>query len=158
MRRVVTANDRDGTSRVVSDGEPPTTLAFGANSVMQLWALERGGSDWGDTDPTIGLPLETDLVAYASRWVLIEFGPGGAADMHTTDTVDLGYVIDGEVTLVLDHGDVVLRRGDVLVQQGTRHAWRNEGAVPCRLLVHVVSSKPGDPANRDRATRSTTSI
>ncbi len=158
MRRVVTANDRDGTSRVVSDGEPPTTYTYGDNSATQLWALEHGGSDWGDVDPTIGLPLETDLAAGASRWVLIEFGPGGAADMHTTDTVDLGYVIDGEVTLVLDHGDVVLRRGDVLVQQGTRHAWRNEGAMPCRLLVHVVSSKLDDPAGSGRTETSEVSI
>ncbi len=140
MRRVVTANDRDGTSKVVSDGTPPTSFSYGSSSAMQLWALDHGGSDWGDVDPTIGLPLETNLPAYASRWVLIEFGPGGSAEMHATDTVDLGYVIDGEVTLVLDHGDVVLRRGDVLVQQRTRHAWRNEGDVPCRLLVHVVSS------------------
>ncbi|MBI5088786.1 MAG: hypothetical protein HZB15_08005 [Actinobacteria bacterium] len=70
----------------MSDGEPPTTYAYGDSSATQLWALDRDGTDWGDVDPTVGLPLETDLAAHASRWVFIEFGPGGAADMHTTDT------------------------------------------------------------------------
>jgi quercetin dioxygenase-like cupin family protein len=135
---------------VVSDGEPPTTYVYGDNSATQLWALESGGSDWGEIDPTIGLPLETDLPAYASRWVVIEFGPGGTAEPHTTETVDLGFVIDGEVTLVLDDGDVVLRAGDFLVQQRTRHGWRNDGAVPCRLMVHVVSSRAGGSTSSGR--------
>jgi quercetin dioxygenase-like cupin family protein len=141
MRRVVTGNNRDGTSYVVSDASPPTIWSFPPSSVTQLWRLDHDGQDWGTTDPTIDLPLETDLPPHASRWVLIEFGPGGGADAHTTDSVDLAYIIDGEVTLGLDDGDVILRAGDSLVQQGTRHSWRNAGPSPCRMLVHILSSK-----------------
>jgi mannose-6-phosphate isomerase-like protein (cupin superfamily) len=48
--------------------------------------------------------------------------------MHTTDTVDYGIVLKGEVVLELDGGRVErLRAGDVIVQNGTRHAWRNPG-------------------------------
>ncbi len=48
--------------------------------------------------------------------------------MHTTDSVDYGIVLDGEIWLELDDGvEVPLRHGDVVVQGGTRHAWRNKG-------------------------------
>ena len=46
--------------------------------------------------------------------------------MHTTDTIDYGIVLDGEIWLELDHGRTEhLRRHDVVIQNGTRHAWRN---------------------------------
>ena len=46
--------------------------------------------------------------------------------MHTTDSVDYGIVIAGEVFLELDNGEErLLTAGDCVVQNGTRHAWRN---------------------------------
>ena len=47
--------------------------------------------------------------------------------MHSTDTVDYIIVLDGEVWLELDDGkEVLLRKHDVVIQNGTRHAWRNK--------------------------------
>jgi mannose-6-phosphate isomerase-like protein (cupin superfamily) len=64
------------------------------------------------------------------------------AAMHTTDTVDFEYVISGEVDLELDNGEIVhLRPGDTVVQNGTRHAWRNRGAEPCRLVLCLVGAR-----------------
>lgn len=61
-----------------------------------------------------------------------------APGMHTTDTIDFEYVISGEVTLELDDGaEVHLKPGDTVVQNGTRHAWRNRGAEPCRMVVAI---------------------
>jgi mannose-6-phosphate isomerase-like protein (cupin superfamily) len=46
--------------------------------------------------------------------------------MHTTDTVDFDVVVSGEVYLELDDGaEVLLRAGDCVIQNGTRHAWHN---------------------------------
>ncbi len=45
--------------------------------------------------------------------------------MHTTPTVDYAVVISGSVVLEVDEGAAVrLEPGDVVVQNGTRHAWR----------------------------------
>jgi len=44
-------------------------------------------------------------------------------------------VLDGPVELVLDEGAVVVQPGDWVVQRGTRHAWRNHGTAPIRLLA-----------------------
>jgi quercetin dioxygenase-like cupin family protein len=48
--------------------------------------------------------------------------------MHTTDTIDFEVVLSGEVTLELDDGvKKVLRSGDTMVQNGTRHRWGEPG-------------------------------
>jgi mannose-6-phosphate isomerase-like protein (cupin superfamily) len=61
--------------------------------------------------------------------------------MHTTDSIDFEYVLSGEVWLELDDGkEVHLRSGDTVVQNGTRHAWRNKGTEPCRLLFCLIGA------------------
>ncbi|MDQ1426422.1 MAG: hypothetical protein QOD72_3920 [Acidimicrobiaceae bacterium] len=58
--------------------------------------------------------------------------------MHTTATIDFEYVISGSITLELDDGaEVLLKAGDTVVQNGTRHAWRNKGTEPCQLVVAI---------------------
>jgi mannose-6-phosphate isomerase-like protein (cupin superfamily) len=55
--------------------------------------------------------------------------------MHITDSIDYVLVVSGEITLELDDGEqTVLRAGDAVVQNGTRHAWRNQGAEPCTIV------------------------
>lgn len=61
--------------------------------------------------------------------------------MHTTVTIDFEYVISGRVVLELDDGATVeLGPGDTVVQNGTRHAWRNPFAEPATLLVVLVGA------------------
>jgi mannose-6-phosphate isomerase-like protein (cupin superfamily) len=64
-----------------------------------------------------------------------------APGMHTTDTIDFEYVISGEVWLELDDGkEVHLRAGDTVVQNGTRHAWRNKSSEPCCMVVCIIGA------------------
>jgi mannose-6-phosphate isomerase-like protein (cupin superfamily) len=58
--------------------------------------------------------------------------------MHRTESVDYGIVIDGEMTLVLDDSEVLLKAGSVVVQRGTNHAWANRSGRPCRMLFVLV--------------------
>ncbi|WP_310568312.1 cupin domain-containing protein [Hydrogenophaga sp.] len=65
--------------------------------------------------------------------------------MHRTESVDYGIVIEGEMTLVLDDGEVLLKPGSVVVQRGTNHAWANRSGRPCRMLFVLVDGRY-DPA------------
>ncbi|HZG21707.1 MAG TPA: cupin domain-containing protein [Herbaspirillum sp.] len=65
--------------------------------------------------------------------------------MHRTESVDYGIVIEGEMTLVLERGEVDLRPGSVVVQRGTNHAWANRSGKPCRMLFILVDGRY-DPA------------
>ncbi|MGE0214143.1 cupin domain-containing protein [Mycolicibacterium sp.] len=61
-----------------------------------------------------------------------------APGMHTTDTVDVGVVLQGTLILELDDGaEVTLHPGDTYVQNGTRHRWRNPGDTPARFAVFI---------------------
>jgi quercetin dioxygenase-like cupin family protein len=77
--------------------------------------------------------------------------------MHTTDTIDFEYIVSGEVWLELDDGvEVHLRSGDTVVQNGTRHAWRNKSSKPCQMVVCLVGAHRKlrhDPDDRLRGQR-----
>ena len=64
-----------------------------------------------------------------------------APGMHTTATVDYEFVVSGRVVLELDDGaSVELGPGDTVVQNGTRHAWRNPFDEPCTIAVTLVGA------------------
>jgi mannose-6-phosphate isomerase-like protein (cupin superfamily) len=66
----------------------------------------------------------------------------GNPGMHTTSTIDYEYVVSGRVILELDDGATVeLGPGDTVVQNGTRHAWRNPFTEPCVLVVVLVGAQ-----------------
>jgi hypothetical protein len=58
--------------------------------------------------------------------------------MHKTNTVDYAVVYDGEIWMELDNSETLhLMRGDVVVQNGTRHAWRNKSTKPVTMLFFL---------------------
>jgi mannose-6-phosphate isomerase-like protein (cupin superfamily) len=58
--------------------------------------------------------------------------------MHKTNTVDYAIAYDGEIWMEVDEGKTLhLKRGDVVVQNGTRHAWRNRGTKPVTMLFFL---------------------
>ncbi len=61
--------------------------------------------------------------------------------MHRTESIDYGIVISGEMTLVLDRGETLLKQGDVVIQRGTNHAWANRSGKPCRMLFVLVDGQ-----------------
>ncbi|WP_432698165.1 cupin domain-containing protein [Marinobacterium sp. YM272] len=65
--------------------------------------------------------------------------------MHRTETVDYGILLEGELVLVLDRGEVTLKPGSVVVQRGTNHAWANRSGKPCRIAFILVDGRY-DPA------------
>jgi len=67
-----------------------------------------------------------------------------APGMHTSETIDYGVVVRGEMTLELDDGQKVhLRQGDCIVQNGTRHRWRNPLSEPCLMAFVSIGGKRG---------------
>lgn len=76
---------------------------------------------------------------------LIETFEPDSPGMHTTDSIDYGIVLDGEIWLELDGGaQKLLRRGDVAVQNGTRHAWRNKTDRPATLaFIFIGAARKG---------------
>jgi hypothetical protein len=70
---------------------------------------------------------------------------GGAAArhpfMHRTRSIDYALVLEGEIDMLLDDSEVHLKAGDVLVQQGTNHAWVNRSQQVCRMAFILIDAE-----------------
>ena len=68
---------------------------------------------------------------------------GGAPHplMHRTKTVDYGIVLEGEITMVLDRVEVTIHAGDIVIQNGTNHAWANRSGKNCRMAFILIDGE-----------------
>lgn len=75
---------------------------------------------------------------------MIDFAPGVESPLHRAMSLDYGTVIEGEMEVELDSGEKrTLQRGDVLVQRGTVHRWRNLSQDrPGRMLFILLDIAP----------------
>jgi mannose-6-phosphate isomerase-like protein (cupin superfamily) len=134
-----------------SADQAPTFPDDGLENPARLWFPPVGGFRFAMftvAPQTTALPedfdretaiaeLEETLPGMVSQANMESENPG----MHTTDSIDFEYVISGEVWLELDDGEEVhLKPGDTVVQNGTRHAWRNKGTEPCRMVVILLGA------------------
>lgn len=143
-RRVVTGLNAGGRSCAIIDGEVPH---FATRGLALVWATrEHPADNSGTADPV--RPYEIDMLHMpGSNFAVCTFNPGAEAFMHATDTIDYLVIISGQVTLVLEEGEVTLGPGDLVVDRGVMHAWRNDGAVPC---VAAVVNLPAAPVGKGR--------
>lgn len=64
--------------------------------------------------------------------------------LHRTETIDYAVVLEGQMTLVMDDREVVLNKGDVVVQRGTNHAWSNRSNSLVRMLYILIDARFSD--------------
>jgi quercetin dioxygenase-like cupin family protein len=69
---------------------------------------------------------------------------GKRTAMHRTKTLDYVVVIEGEAVLILDHSEVILHQGDVVVQRGTDHAWENRSDKVARMAFFHIAAEFSD--------------
>jgi mannose-6-phosphate isomerase-like protein (cupin superfamily) len=58
-----------------------------------------------------------------------------------TRTLEFGIVLEGELVLVLDTQEVVVKKGDFVVQRGTNHAWSNRTNKPASIAIATHDGK-----------------
>lgn len=60
--------------------------------------------------------------------------------MHQTDTLDYIIILSGELYLIMDKGETLLKQGDIVIQRGTNHAWSNRSDRPCIQLAILIDA------------------
>ena len=145
-RRVVAGLDASGKSCVVADG----SLGFTGNppviEVANVWTGALAPADNHAPLEQALVPFRIEQLAeprYAMMYV--EYAPGLGRDdpgMHFTDTADHFFVTEGEVVLVLESGDVVMKAGDIGIIRGVMHGWRNDSDASARLVTFVLPAAP----------------
>ncbi|WP_329171318.1 cupin domain-containing protein [Streptomyces sp. NBC_01477] len=164
-RRVVTGTDAAGRSLVTADAATSARATTPAFTVFDIWQADNLPvavdarntlSDTVSMEPPSGGVL-VRLVTFApdSEWETVSgyeaamaavggnstTGEGDVPGTHVTDTVDVVTVLDGELHIVLQEGEVLLRPGDSLVQRATKHAWSNRTGRPVTIVATLLSAK-----------------
>jgi mannose-6-phosphate isomerase-like protein (cupin superfamily) len=167
-RRVVTGHDDQGKAVVLIDGPAPNVKVRAASRLIStlLWVSDETPADVsGDTDQavrTIGVappsngsilrvvdfpPATAGVAEVDHAQVLREMGlpeepaPPRHTFTHRTRSLDYAIVLTGEIDMLLDDSQVHLKAGDVLVQQGTNHAWVNNGTQTCRIAFVLIDAQ-----------------
>lgn len=151
-RRIVTGHTRDGRSVVVSDAPVPHVRDLPGARFDEVWAtavapepldLVPGG------EPTSSQAAIGPAGRGGSAIRVIEFQPAEAggvrSPMHRTRTIDYGVVIEGEIVLILGDSETTLRKGDVVVQRGTDHAWENRSGAVARMVFVLIDAEFAGP-------------
>ncbi len=61
--------------------------------------------------------------------------------MHRTQTLDYALILTGEIYLVLDDSEVLMKAGEVCVQRATNHAWSNRSKAAARVAFVLVDGE-----------------
>jgi len=160
IRRVVTGHDGNNVAKVIREGPAANTKTPRAGVASTLmWCTDAMPADIavGENVQDMGARiLGTAPPENGSRFIVMEFAPGVASEMHRTETIDYIVVLEGEIDMDMDDSTVKLRAGDVMVQRGTNHAWINRSKAPVRLAIVLLDAKPlgiGHPRQRGQQAR-----
>jgi mannose-6-phosphate isomerase-like protein (cupin superfamily) len=170
VRRVVTGLDAEGKAVVLYDGANPHNFVRPnrANVSRLLWITDKIPADIsGDADRaarTIGVPppdggsilrivdvapITPEVEALPKDYLAQQIGDhapqkGMAPShplMHRTRTIDYAIIMEGEIDMLLDDSEIHLKAGDVLIQQGTNHAWVNRSGEVCRIAFILIDAE-----------------
>ncbi|KAK4238512.1 oxalate oxidase GF-3.8 [Achaetomium macrosporum] len=110
-----------------------TPLSFTSDADISLLTRHQSSPLSGVWFPS---PGET-LLRYC------DWPPLSTIPLHRTETLDLGVCVAGEMELALDSGERrTLLPGDVIVQRGAMHAWRNPSATEwARVVFFLVGAE-----------------
>jgi quercetin dioxygenase-like cupin family protein len=141
VRRVITGHDANGKAIVKID-EVVSDLKVGRPGAMvaPIWTTEGFPINNDGQDDAAKRRVGTTLPSGTILRV-VEFSPGVQSRNHRTDSIDYAIIMSGEIDMEMDGTMIHLKAGDVLVQQGTNHAWVNRGTEPCRIAFILIDSK-----------------
>jgi hypothetical protein len=169
VRRVVTTVDKDDKAVVLMDGPSPHKKVRPATQTAShlFWVTGQTPADLSGTKDRAAIDIGIMPPSGGSVFRMVDFPPETEAmrkldphtmhaslgdgvpkrglpprhpAMHRTRTIDYAIVISGEIDMLLDDSEIHLKAGDVLIQQGTNHAWVNRGTEPCRIAFVLIDA------------------
>ncbi len=149
IRRIVTGHDSSGTAKVLIDAPATNTNSSRPGQYSTLvWCTDDAPATMpiGDDAEDMGARvLGTYPPERGTRFMIAEYPPGNTPRRHRTETIDYIIVLSGEIEMDLDGDEkVTMGPGDIMIQRGTYHAWRNKGPDVCRMAFVLVDAVPLD--------------
>lgn len=143
IRRVVTGHDGTGRARFRSDDQfDLKRIPSGDADFALLWTTATVPAD--NNDEVDGRSRDAGLTLNQGSVIrVVDMLPGRSSPMHRTNSIDYGIVLSGQLELELEDGvKTLLGPGDVVVQRGTNHLWRNPSATETCRIVFILIEAP----------------
>jgi quercetin dioxygenase-like cupin family protein len=144
VRRVVTGHDAKGRACFRSDQELAVApIPTGDAEFALVWTTACVPAD--NNDQTDGRLRDAGLTLNRGSVIRVaDMLPGGASPMHRTNSIDYGVVLSGRLELELEDGvKTLLGPGDIVIQRGTNHRWRNPSeSETCRIVFVLIEAPP----------------
>ncbi len=138
-RRILTGLGEDGKSAILID-EPLDHSAGGAAMVWAAPALPIDNSLPADAPfPVFSFD---QMHAGGASFMVMEYPAEMGEFWHATDTVECVAMLSGEIVFMTETGEVTLRAGDMLVDRGIVHCWRNDTGQPARAAIVMMPAHP----------------
>ena len=148
MRLLQTAVDEDGRSYLASASEIETAPPPGYELPRVAALFRTESAPPPPRASSSARHIEVGLAPGHVRWMVIDHPPFDPAkgenhtsELHTTDAIDLVYMVSGSADLILDDGVHPIRTGDCIVMAGVAHGQRS-GPEGCRMLSAAVGTPP----------------
>jgi quercetin dioxygenase-like cupin family protein len=144
FRRVVTGNDKKGKSVIVGDGVVPPNAQYSGNYGFgsDIWVEKFVPVEINEyADQIIDYNAQTEPPPGGVVARIILWNPGNKYPMHITKTIDIIFIISGQLKLIVDEGETILNPGDCVVQRGTNHGWEVIGDKPCIFAGVLLSAE-----------------
>ncbi|KAL4790684.1 Alpha/Beta hydrolase protein [Aspergillus venezuelensis] len=148
LSRYITTHTEDGKavfSSAIDEAMPVTPIPDGAHFSLAYTTSTTPASISNESDITsYSKSLEPGnspglVISSGSVCRIVDMPPGALSPMHRTVSLDYGVVLEGTVALELDSGEKrIMKRGDVAVQRGTNHAWRNLSESGWARMLYVL--------------------
>lgn len=144
VRRIVTGHNAAGRAIIRSDDLLPVEpIPSGDAAFSLVWTTATVPAD--NNDETDGRTRDAGLTLHQGSVIrIVDMVPGGISPFHRSSSIDYGIVLSGAVELELDDGAVTTARaGDIIVQRGTIHLWRNPSPTEtCRIVFVLIEAAP----------------
>ncbi len=143
FRRVVTGVNEEGKSVIISDGVVPPNAQYSGDFGFgsDFWLEQSIPVDLTNkNDPISDYIVKTEPPTGGVVARIVQWNPGTNYEMHATNTIDIFVVISGQIKLILDESDTILKSGDSVIQRGTNHGWEVVGDKPCMFVAILLSA------------------
>jgi len=143
VRCIVTGHDAQGRAVVTEDTRLETRMnPSKASAASVVWTTSGSPVDLDTAEHGRDRAAQLTL-AGGSVLRIIDMMPGGCSPMHRTSSLDYGIVLSGQVELILDDGAITtVDAGEVVIQRGTIHAWRNNTDTTARIAFVLLDARP----------------
>jgi mannose-6-phosphate isomerase-like protein (cupin superfamily) len=96
-----------------------------------------------DHDPEMGQKVWDEINKVTGHiQVVSEKEKQRSPSMHSTNTLDVMTILSGEIHLILDEGEILLKPTDTVIVQGVNHGWSNCGTEPCLFTAVMIDAIP----------------